>query len=103
MRLCSILCRCAFHLFLYSIIFSFKGEMPNSFLMSSFLSPMPLFLYFVCGPPCVLNYTDWPASHKRLDHTDLNVGSHECVCCIGLYASMDKPDNVHVYTQLKKV
>jgi hypothetical protein len=33
MLLCSILCRCAFHLFLYSIIFSLKGEMPNSFLI----------------------------------------------------------------------
>jgi hypothetical protein len=37
MRVCSIPCRCAFHLFLYSIIFSLKGEMPNSFLISSFL------------------------------------------------------------------
>jgi hypothetical protein len=30
--------------------------------------PLSLFLYFACGPPCLLHYTDWPGSHKRLGH-----------------------------------
>jgi hypothetical protein len=28
-------------------------------------------LYFACSPPCLLHYTVWPMSHKRLNHTDL--------------------------------
>jgi hypothetical protein len=28
--------------------------------------------YFACGPPCLLHYTDWPASHKRVGHLSLN-------------------------------
>jgi hypothetical protein len=33
--------------------------------------PLSLFLYFAFGPPCLLHYTNWPVSHKRLDHTYL--------------------------------
>jgi hypothetical protein len=36
--------------------------------------PLPLCFYFACGPPCLLHYRDWPASHKRLDHTDVEYG-----------------------------
>jgi hypothetical protein len=44
MRVCSILCRCAFHLFLYSIIFSLKAEMPNSLQQYCFYISIFIFL-----------------------------------------------------------
>jgi hypothetical protein len=40
MRVCSILCRCDFHLFLYSIIFRLKGKCPSHFLYPRFLSDL---------------------------------------------------------------
>jgi hypothetical protein len=48
---------------------------PSNFLIKSvtfLFLPLPLFLYFACVSPCLLHYTDWPASHKRLDHTGVH-------------------------------
>jgi hypothetical protein len=47
MRECSIVCRCAFHLFLYSVIFSLKGEMPNSFLIDDLIYPFRYFCAYL--------------------------------------------------------
>jgi hypothetical protein len=38
MRVCSIFDKCIFHLCLYSVIFSYKGKIPNAFRISSFLN-----------------------------------------------------------------